>query len=300
MWQIFALGALILGEIEYVADKVIVVSDKAIDSILASFYRNFVYFLLALLVGLTGIVGHIRIFLPWPVLVVAGLSVFSGIFYTYLLKKIEVTGSSAVTYAVPFLFLLVDVFVVKTHMSSLQILGIVLLILGGVGFVMDSQTRKLKPEYTKYIWGIFIFDFIVTGAEFYTFRYYNAVQHLNEVSYMISIWLLVSIGLLALVFFQGKARQLYSTATHKHYLPKITLSKSFDVGSSLLWFHAISLTNISKVTSFDVFSPLILLVLVYITQNVLKFKVDERLDGPSLKQKALATAVLIVGAYLIG
>jgi len=122
MWQLFTLGGLVLEETQHVVDKIIVVADKKLDILVASFYRNLVYFLIALLSGLTGIFGNMSLLLNWPILLVGTLGVGSGITYTYLLQKIELTGYVAISYVTPFLFLFVDVFLLKAPLLLLCLL----------------------------------------------------------------------------------------------------------------------------------------------------------------------------------
>jgi uncharacterized membrane protein len=298
MWQIFTIAALVFNAAETTADKVIMVANDTLDTMVASFYRNLVFLILSLIVGITGLVGAVQFRLEWPLVLVAILELIGSIFYTILLKRVEMTGAAAIGYIAPFLFLLVDVFIVRAPLDTYQILGILLLIIGGVIFVIDPLTRRLKSQYTKYILAILLFDVITAGVQYYVFKYYAVGQNLNEISYMVSVWFWVTLGLLAMVIVSKKAHLLYKTATHNHYLQKIVISKSFDVGSALLWFHALSLATVSQVNSFSSFEPLILLAILLITQQVFKFKAGEDFTKINLLQKMVATGILVIGAWL--
>src|SRR4051812_47035612 len=111
MWQVYALGSLLFQAGEEVIDKIVIVGDLAIDTIVATFYRNVAYCLIALVVGLSGILGPITFLFSWPIFLVGALFIGSAVFYTYLLKHVELTGSSALDYSRPVLFLLVDVLI---------------------------------------------------------------------------------------------------------------------------------------------------------------------------------------------
>lgn len=104
MWQLFALGSQIFSAAEEVVDKVIIVSDMAINSIVATFYRNLIYFAIAALIGATGILGPMRLLISWPIVIVGALSVGTALFYTYMLKHVELTGSMALSYSRPIVF----------------------------------------------------------------------------------------------------------------------------------------------------------------------------------------------------
>src|SRR5688572_14223682 len=98
MWQLYALGAMVFGAAEEAVDKIIIVSDLAINTIVATFYRNLIYFLLAVLIGLTGVVGSLTFVISWPIALVGLLSVGSAVFYTYMLKHVELTGAGGLDY----------------------------------------------------------------------------------------------------------------------------------------------------------------------------------------------------------
>lgn len=298
MWQIFTIGALIFNAAEITADKIIMVANRKFDTLVTSFYRNFVFFAISLAVGVSGLVGALHFRFEWSLLLVAALGLTRSIFYTILLKKVEMTGAAAIGYVTPFLFLMTDVLIIRAPISIVQNLGILLLICGGVLFVIDPLTRRLKPQYTKYIMAILLFDAITSGAQYYVFKHYAAGQDLNEISFMVSVWLWVAVGLLVMVIVSKKLHLLYQIATHNNYLRNITISKSFDVGNSLLWFHALSLATVSQVNSYTALEPLILLGILFMAQRLFKFKTDEDFAITSLFQKTIATIILVIGAWL--
>jgi drug/metabolite transporter (DMT)-like permease len=298
MWQIFTVAALVFNAAEITTDKVIMVANNKLDTLVASFYRNIIFLILSVAIGATGLVGVMHLRFDWPLVAVGGLELIGSIFYTILLKKVEMTGAAAIGYIAPFLFLLVDVFVIRAPLNFTQILGILLLICGGLIFVIDPLTRRLKKQYTKYILAILLFDVVIAGAQYYGFKFYSTGEGLNEISFMVSVWFWVALGLLALVIVSRKARLLYSTAVQNRYLLKITASKSFDAIGGLFWFHALSLATVSQVNSFSSFEPLILLILLIVVQQIFKFKAGEDFTRLNLFQKTLATVILLIGAWL--
>ena len=298
MWQLFAFSSIVFSALENIVDKIIIVENKAIDLISASVIRNLEYFLIALIVGFTGVFGPLHFLFSWPILLVGVLGMFSGIFYTYVLTKLEVTGYSAVTYVTPVIFLLIDVFILKSAITVVQIFGIILLVLGGLFFVINPKTLRIKPEYTKYIWMIFLFDLIYGGVEYYIFKHYSGSQDLNEISFVVSTWLMAMITYFAIVAWQNRWHKLIITALKNKYYAKVSISKTFDVLGALASFHAIKLSLVSKATAFDSFYPLILLILIFGAQRMFKFNAEEDFHSTSLKQKIFATVLLVLGAWL--
>ncbi len=244
----------------------------AIDTIVATFYRNVAYCLIALVVGLTGILGPMVLVINWPIVLVGALFVGSALFYTYLLKHVELTGSSALDYSRPILFLIVDVLIFQAAFNSSQIVGMLLLILGGLLFVINPLTHRLKPEYTKYVWLIFIYETISYGAEYYVFKEYVGSGQLNEISYIFSTNVVMMIGLTAITAWKGTWKNLVTVASHNRYLTKVMLSKACDFIYVVLLYRALKLATVAQVSATDAFYPLILLVLLYIVEKILNSK----------------------------
>lgn len=298
MWQLYALGALIFQAGEEIVDKIVVISDLAIDTLVATFYRNAAYFLIALVVGLSGILGPMTFLLSWPIVLVGLFFIGSALFYTYLLKHIELTGASALGYTRPIIFLLVDVWILKADFTGAQIIGVLLLIAGGLLFVVNPLTRRLKSEYTPYIWLIFLYETISYAAEFYIFMYY-ADKGLNEISFVFSTNVVMMIGLALITLWKGTWTNIKALVGHHHYLLKMLLSKGCDFINVILLYNALKLATVSQVSAVEAFYPLILLAALYILQQDWKFKTGEKFDRVNLAQKSFGTIVLVVGIWLV-
>jgi uncharacterized membrane protein len=108
----------------------------------------------------------------------------------------------------------------------------------------------------------------------------------------------VVIGLFIVALYKNSWNTFAYTARHNGYIAKITLSKAFDFFYSLLWYHAIKLATVSQVNALESFFPLILLVMLYLSQEKFRFNAGEKLDRSTLVQKILATALLVAGAWL--
>jgi len=140
MWQLFALGGMFFSAGENVIDKAALLGKRSVDSDIASFYRPLLFCVVIVIVGLFGWLGPLQLSFPLSIWLFAPVAMFASIFYTYLLKKVEVTSIGAAGYLTPFLFLFIDTHIVEIHFSPLQIAGMVLLVLGGIGFSLDGHT----------------------------------------------------------------------------------------------------------------------------------------------------------------
>src|SRR5689334_5040801 len=98
MWILFALASLVFQALEETVDKIAIVKDKAIDLFAATFWRNLLFWLWIVIFGVFGVLGPLKFFFTWPIFLLGILFMGTGFFYTYLLKKVELTRSAALSY----------------------------------------------------------------------------------------------------------------------------------------------------------------------------------------------------------
>src|SRR3989344_9580776 len=118
MWQLFALASLLATSLQNVSDKWAIVHDRRIEASVATFWRSGLVFIFALVVGATGWLGPIAWYFDWWILIFALASAASAHCYTYMLRKIEVTGIQAETYLMPLVFLAVDAVYLQAPLSA--------------------------------------------------------------------------------------------------------------------------------------------------------------------------------------
>lgn len=164
MWQLFALGAMLATAGENVIDKAALIRDVSLDPLVATFIRPFLFFVAIAFVGLTGWLGELHFFFNWVLWLCVPFGILSSFLYTYLLQKIEITSIGAAGYLTPFLFFFIDTSVVTTHFTPLQVIGIILLVAGGIGFSLDARTHVIKRDLTWRVWAAFALG-VVTGGE---------------------------------------------------------------------------------------------------------------------------------------
>ncbi len=297
MWQFFALGSLFASAGESVVDKYALVSDRKIDYVVATFWRLLFFSLLTLAVGVIGWAGPLHLALTPAVVFIAFLSLLNSLCYTYLMWHVEVTEIGVIAYLAPFAFLGIDTTILQTHFSSGEIVGIILLVLGGLGFAIDAKTHHMKKDLSLRVWVMFAFGIFFTGALAYTLKYVNA-NGINSVSFFVSYGLLASAGLLAITILRGRSRKLFAKPALV-YLPRILISKAFDTVSSLFWAQALLLASVSKVSAIGALQPFVLFVLTVFMQKVLKMRVDEKLNRTRMEWKAAAMCFLVVGGMLV-
>lgn len=297
MWQLYVLGSLVFNSAENVIDKNALVENTRVDFWVATFWRPFLFFIATAAIGLLGWLGPLHFFFHWTILLLAPVGAFSSIFYTYLLQKVELTATVAATYITPFLFLFIDTTFLHTPLTVWQILGIILLVLGGLGFSLDGETRRFKKELTLPVWGMFAFGVFWSGSEAYLFKYLNAAYGLNSVSFFATMWLIASAVLLVLVFVRGKSRLLLRKPGLA-YVRRSAVSKSCDATSSVLWAQALPLAAVSQVSAFEAFDPLILFVMVVLAQGLLRLQLREKLSRDHVLWKLGAVCLLIAGGWL--
>lgn len=299
MWQLFALGSVVTAAGHNIVDKVALVTDKKIDFTAATFWRFFIFTVLVGVVGLLGWAGPVEIVFTPLLALLALVSLTNGLFYTYLLEHVEVTSIGALYYFPPFLFLAIDTVVLQTSLSPSEIAGIILLVLGGLGFALDGKTHRMKKEFSKLVWAMFAFNVLFMGLQAYLFKYMNTEYGTSSASFLVSYGVLAVFGLLCIQIARGKFRALW-THPARIYIPRIAISKGFDAVSAILWTQALTLAAVSQVTAMNALAPLVLFIGTVFAQKVLRMRVEERLGRVRMEWKAAAVCFLVAGGMLVG
>lgn len=298
MWQLYVLGSLFASAGEDVVDKVAIVSHRRIDSTVATFWRIFLFFVCTLIIAGIGILGGFQfIFVP-VVFLVAFLSIINSFIWTSLLRRVEITGLAAITYLAPFLYLAIDTRLLHTSLSAGEIVGIFLMVLGGFSFAIDGKTHHMKKELSPFVWLMFIYMALYSGAESYAFKYVHASYGTSAIGFVLSYGLLMCVGLLAVVIVRGKTRLLWKS-TAKKYIPYVTVSKAFDSISTLLWTQALTLAAVSQVSAMGALEPIVLFASTIVVQDIMRFRTGEKLDRRRTRWKAAAISMLVVGGLLM-
>lgn len=298
MWILFAIASLFFQAVEEAVDKIAIVKDKTIDLFAATVVRNFLFWLWIAVFGIAGFLGSLKIMLTWPILLLAVILIGGGFFYTYLLKKIELTESAALSYVSPALYLIIDAALLKLNFTWLQAMGILLLTAGGMLFVINVKGGGIKEEFTPQVWAIFVYNFLISGVQYYSFKYFFETQGLNEVSYYFNIWLVMLVMFLVIALVQNRWSALWRAAREHLYFDKMLLSKGCDAFAAYLWLHALTLASVSQVNAIGSIYPLILIGSLYLLQNVFKFKAEENFSKGALSLKLVAVALLCIGGFL--
>jgi hypothetical protein len=298
MWQLYVLGSLLASAGENVIDKAALVKNVAVDFYVASFWRPFMYFIAISAIGLTGILGPLHFFFHWSILAIAPFGIFTSLFYTYMLRKVELTSISAAAYLTPIIFLFVDANFIHATLSIYQIAGILLLVLGGLGFALDRKTFRIKKQLVWQVWLVFLFNVLWAGTEAYLFKYLNATYGMNGGSFFATLWLICSLLLVLLAITMGKWKLLF-TKPSLTYVSQTMGSKFCDGLSSVFWAQAIALAAVSQVYAFEALFPLVLFLAVLLVQGGLHIRLKETFGKGYLGWKAVATVLLVVGGFLV-
>jgi drug/metabolite transporter (DMT)-like permease len=139
MWQLYAIGALLSDAVKRIADKAAVASAAPISSTVAAFYRTAAFLLFVGILGVSGIFGPIVLAYTWHIFFIAALYILSSIGYSHLLQRIEISSTGALSYAVPFLLLFSDHFLLGTAFTLASVAGVLLITFGGAIFAIDPQ-----------------------------------------------------------------------------------------------------------------------------------------------------------------
>src|SRR5579859_3168208 len=167
MWIFYALASQFFNAAETTVDKVALVNNKGVDSLGGTFLRVFLFCFYFGVGGALGLLGNLRIYLPLPIIGIGVICAGSSFAYTYLLKRIEATSYTALSYLSPLLYLIIDTQLLKFHLSALEVLGVLLLTAGGIMFVVNPGQLKLKREFTPIVFIMLAYVFFIDAAQNY-------------------------------------------------------------------------------------------------------------------------------------
>lgn len=298
MWQIFALLGMFSNAVENSFDKYSLLKENNLDYLIATFYRVAVYTLILLLIGLLGWSKDLHVVTSLNIVLFGVVGALNSLSYTYALKKIEVTNIGTISYIGPALFLLIDTVWLHTPLSALQIFGVLLLVIGGIGFSIDGATKKVKKELSLKVFAIFIFWLIYGGMEAYFFKYMHTTQNIDATTFFANIWAWSGISLLLLVVLQRKAHLLFSYSA-KRFITKSVFSKTCDASSTLFTAQALTLASVSQVGAMGALSPLILLFVTFFVQGIFRFHLNERMDKANVLWKSFMVVLLVIGSFIV-
>ncbi len=299
MWQLYAFASLIASSGESIIDKFALVSHKRIDSLVATFWRLVMFTCcIWIFFSLTGIFGGIT----WnftPLIWLVGLfGIANSLSYTFLLRRVEVTGIGAIFYLSPFLFLVIDTSVLHTALTPGEITGIFFMVFGGLAFAMDGKTHRFKREFSIGVWSALLLMIAYSGIEAYAFKFLHTTQALNSPSFFASTALVNTCGLLFFAMATGRSTLMFNKSALS-YIPRITLSKCFDIANSVLWAQALTLAAVSQVSAMEALEPLVLFVVTIVAQSIFSFRLEERLERPRVRWKAAAVCMLVIGGLMV-
>ena len=285
--------------LENILDKAIVSKHEThLDSLVASFYRNFLFWIFAIIGGFIGIFGELHFFLT-PLLVLTGIFwVFSSIIYDYFLKNIEVSRFAGLTYIFPLLLIFLDTLYFKESFSLWEIIGIFFLVLGATSLSLNFSENKIKQIFSKKVWLYFFISFFIGAIKYGLFKYYFNAGLINEISFYASVWLITCSTFILAIFALKKQHLLIPIAKYDNYLAKTSVSKFFDFLGSIFFLKAISTASLTSVHALSSVSPFMLLILVFILQKF-GLNLDEDVSHHSLFIKIFAVILLCSGGMFL-
>lgn len=291
MWQSYALAAVVFNCLEDITDKRAMNGSAAIDADVATFIRVLLYCLLV--VPITMLLGHGVTWYCSPGIVLFGLaSTLMSSAYTVVLKRVNITTLAVLAYVAPLIFLTIDT-AIGHDFTTAQVLAIVGLVVGGMGFAMDERLK-----FDKLTIAALAFMFLYSGAEFYYAKWMFKTEGLTVISLFANVWGWAAVFLGAYLIVRRKA-PLLATRQAATYAKLSTLAKSFDVMTSLLWGIGVTMTTVAQFSSMEVFFPPVMLALALLAQLAFKIDLGEHVERAAIARKASMAAVLVVSGMFV-
>lgn len=257
---------------EEIIDKVVIIKKPTkIDPFVASFFRNFAFFVFTLIAGILMVFGKISFFFNINILILAILWPLNSLAYDYFLRNIELSRSQGVFYTFPFIFLFIENVFFHISYSYLQITGIILLVLGAIIFSFDGSLKIPVFNLKSILW---MFIKLATYA-YFLIVYKMFENEVNEISFYFSTWIIVIAFYLIIIILTRKYKKLRQTAVSENFLKKTFLSKGCDFIASIFYLKALSLTTLTPLSALTSFSPIILLLILLMISHFSNINVAE-------------------------
>jgi hypothetical protein len=291
MWQFYALLAIVFNCLEDVTDKRAMGRCNTIDTDAATFIRVILYCLLV--TPMAVLFGYVVSWYCSPGIIVFGFasSVMASA-YTVVLKRVNITTLSILGYVAPLIFLAIDS-ATSAAFSLAQILGILGLVVGGIGFALSDKLEFDKPTLAA-----LAFMLTYGGAEFYYVKWMQKTEGLNAISVFANTWMWAAIFLFALLILQRKI-PLLLTRQAVNYAKSSSMAKLFEAVTSVMWSAGIALTTVAQFSSMEVFFPPIMLAFALMAQAIFGVNLGESIERKTIARKVLMVAILVVSGIFV-
>ena len=299
IWFVLAFMSVLFLSFESLIDKLLVVNkEKSLDPVVASFFRNFAFFAIIAVSGILGIFGQMDFFATWATFTLGAFWILNSLAYDFLLKNVEISRSSSITYIFPLLLLPLDILIFREKFLLINIIGISLLVLGSLTMSLSFSKGSFKNIFSWKVYLFLFIKFIILAFALILFREYNVSYGLNEISFYFSVWIFVILTYIPVMFFNGKIKKIIKTASENKFLLKTFVSKSFDVGGSILSLMALTYINMTKVEAVGSFFPLLVFAFAFILQKI-GFNLKENFSTKITIQKIVGITLIIFGSIIM-
>lgn len=294
-WYVFTLLSTFAGSFERILDKRLLTGRRSPDPLLASFYRNAAFFMIVSAFAFISR-GRISLLFNIPLIVWALLHVGTALAYDYFLRTTEIVRYNSLSFAFSLLILLFDKLIFGVSLAPHEIVG--LLVLGFGGCVISVDARSLRPALAAKQWVLLIIASVISGAEYFLFKYYSRTIQIDVPSFYVSVWLIVVLYLLIILLVKRRVPTIASLRQQKSFLAGTVLSKSIDAIAGLLSLYAVTLTTISNVYVLESLTPLSTFATAILLTKSFRWKLGESIDRHNLIYKACGVTLIAIGSML--
>ncbi len=295
-WYLWAVLSMFANSFENIIDKVVLIKEpKKIDVLAAMFYRNLGFFVCTAIIGLTGLMGKMSFVMNVPLFILAIIYPLASFSYDYFLRNLEVSRASAVSYTFPLFFLFFDNLFFHLRFSPVEVIGVLLLVGGAVMFSYDIANKKSSFSWKSTFW-MFV-KMAISLYMYIVFKIYDGT--VNGVSFYFSVWAVIILLYVVLLFATGKYRKLRETATTNHFVGKTFIAKAFDALSSTFYMQALALVSLTAVSAFTSLTPMVMLMILACVAFFTKIRTDEDFSKRTFIWKILGALLLVFGSLCL-
>ena len=288
-WQWDAMIVVLATSLQTTFDKVAMTPNL---KVLSSGYIRLVMYLL-LTIPIAWLMGeHIQwYFSPWVVLI-GFIGSFSSPAYSVLMKRLNASSITAMSYTVSLMFLAIDL-AIGEHFTIVGALAIVGLLVGAALFTMDTRPKIDWIGLLAFVWSA-----LYMGAEAYYAKYAVRVEHVSILSTILNCCAWAFAFLSIMVIGSGQWRNLF-TVHSVRFTQWTVVSKTFESVISIFWSFGLVFATVAQMFAMDALVPLVTVIVAGLCQWALKINLEESFKREALIRKGIGVLLLIGCGWLI-
>ncbi|GBE16441.1 EamA-like transporter family protein [bacterium BMS3Abin15] len=261
------------------------------SSIVGLFVLPFIYIIVPNIFGVT--IGNILVIMLSGVLVTVGY-----LFYYYALKDHEASAVVPVFQSIPVFSLLLGYFFLGEVLTSIQMSGMGIVILGSIGLSLDLTEEKIKFE-KRMLWLMFLSSLALAASAF-AFKFIAIGEGFGISIFWSYAGFILSSALIVIFIesYRDQFKEIFKVNKSK-VLGLSLVNEVVDVGANMIIKYAFMLAPLALVWTVNGFQPFFVLIFGILLSMFFPHIIKEDITKKHLIKKLLFIIIIFIGGYFL-